>query len=126
MRFKFYLALSCLTCAIARAEPVDDMSPPDPKHPATISKAEKCEEALVEPAMPIWPKSALRTGTTGWTVVRYDLDGSGRAQNAAIEIAAPAKVFDQSALFSLQRSKFKPGISRTGCKTLIMFSNGSA
>jgi TonB family protein len=125
MRFKAYLAFSCLICAISHAQPADDSFALDPKHPPTINEVEKCEEAVAEPAMPLWPKTALRAGTVGWVVVRYDLDGSGRAQNATVDISTPAQVFDQSALFSIKRSKFKAQISRTGCKILIVFSNGS-
>jgi TonB family protein len=125
MRFPVYLAVFCLISAIAHAQQVDEGFALDPKHPPTIKEVEKCEEAISEPAVPLWPKTALRAGTVGWVVVRYDLDGSGRAQHAMVEGAAPVQVFDQSALFSIRRSKFKSQISRTGCKTLVVFSNAS-
>lgn len=123
MRLKFYLGLLNLICFTAHAGPVRESTEIIRDTPPLIDEAAKCTEAIVELAVPLWPKSALRSGTTGWTVIRYDLDGSGRSQHAAVVRAAPEQVFDQSSLFSIQRSKFKAGTSRQGCKALIVFSN---
>ena len=122
MRYRFFLAFSFLICAFAHAAPVDEQVALDPRVPPTISEAEKCLDSVIRNAMPDWPKKALRAGTIGWVLVRYDLDGSGLAQNAVIEISAPNEVFEQSALLTVKRSKYKPGISKAGCKTLIVYS----
>lgn len=123
MLSKSCVAFSCLICAVAYGESVGGRSENDRTSPPAIEEAEKCTEAIVELAMPVWPMSALRAGSTGWTLIRYDLDGSGRATNATVHSAAPEQVFDKSSLLSIKRSKFKAGISRTGCKALIVYSN---
>lgn len=123
MRQKLCLGFLCLICMTAHAGQVGESTDINRAPLPTIDEADKCTEAIVELAMPLWPKRALRSGTTGWTVVRYDLDGSGQAQNATVYRAAPEQVFDQSSLFSIKRSKFKAGTFRQGCKALIIFSN---
>ncbi|HEX8612748.1 MAG TPA: TonB family protein [Telluria sp.] len=114
-----------LIVPMAFAQTGGDESLNDPNQPPAVNETELCKAGRAELAMPLWPKGALRAGTTGWTVVRYDLDGSGRAQNMSVEAAAPPQTFNQSALFSIKRSKFTPGISTTGCKTLIVFSKAA-
>lgn len=123
MRQKLCLGFLCLVCMSANAGQVGENTEVNRELLLTTDEADKCTEAIIEMAMPLWPKSALRSGTTGWTVVRYDLNGSGRAQNATVYSAVPEQVFDQSSLFSIKLSKFKAGASRQGCKALIVFSN---
>lgn len=123
MRQRLGLGFLFLVCMTAHAGQVGGIPETNRERPPTIDESDKCTEAIVGIAMPIWPKGALRSGITGWTVVRYDLDGSGRAQNATVDSAVPEQVFDQSSLFSIKRSKFKAGASRQGCKALIVFSN---
>lgn len=104
MRQKLCSGLLCLVfCITANAGQAGENTEITRELPPIIDAADKCTEAIVDMAMPLWPKSALRSGTMGWTVVRYDLDGSGRAQNAAVYRAVPAQVFDQSSLFSIKR-----------------------
>lgn len=87
-----------------------------------LDRSEQCTDAVVRSAMPIWPKAALRSGAAGWTIVSYDLDGSGRASNAVIVTSTPAQVFDKASLDSVQRSQFTPGLVKAGCKILYTFS----
>lgn len=122
MRLVCTIALWMLGVTHALAQVPDEAASNDPRRPPLLVPSGPCKDAQVSMAMPVWPKDALRARTVGWTVIGYDLDGSGRAQNATVELAAPRGTFDQSALVALKRSKFVPGIAATGCKSLAVFS----
>lgn len=96
--------------------------PLDPASPPVLAESEKCDGLAEYLSRPDLPKKVLRAGSSGWAVIRYDLDGSGRAQNIVSESAAPEQVYERNSVLALQRSKFKPGTIRTGCKILMVFS----
>jgi len=94
----------------------------DPQNPPVLEPGEQCQSVIVNAAMPIWPKNALRDGTVGWSIVRYDLDGGGRAQNREVVSSAPEYVFDKASLDSIARSKFINGFIKQGCKAIFVYS----
>lgn len=92
------LAIFLACCAIGTAGASDGSVDAPPNKLPALEQSEQCNDAMVNAAMPTWPKDALRSGTSGWAIVRYDLDGSGRVQNAEVVASAPQQVFDKAAL----------------------------
>ncbi|GAB2864251.1 hypothetical protein GCM10027277_36230 [Pseudoduganella ginsengisoli] len=117
-----FMAVVLACCAAGATAASNTSAESDPSKPPVLDAGEKCTDAVVQTALPIWPKDALRSGTVGWVVVRYDLDGSGRAQNAEISASAPQQVFDKASVDSVKRSKFATGFAKTGCKTVLVYS----
>lgn len=109
-------------CAMRTAGASDVLVDSDPNKAPSLAPSEQCTDAIVNSAMPRWPKKALRSGAVGWAVVRYDLDGSGRVQNVDIAASAPQEVFDKVSMDSINRSRFTTGFARAGCKAMFVYS----
>jgi protein TonB len=122
MNTRLAMALLTLTSVLAQAQAPEQIVRLDPLSPPTIAANDNCEDLVIRTALPEWPKKALREGTSGWTVVRYDVDATGQARNVNVEMAAPEQVFDKSAVSAVQRSRFKPGLARGECKMLLIWS----
>ncbi len=121
MRFMTIGAL--LACnAIRIAEAANNTVAADSINMPVIAQSEQCNEAFTQAVMPLWPKNALRAGTNGWAIVRFDLDGSGRAQNIEIVASAPQQVFDKASQDNIKRSTFKPGFIKTACRTSFVYT----
>lgn len=122
MNTRLAMALLTLTSTLAQAQAPEQVVRLDPRSPPTIAANDNCEDLVIRVALPEWPKKALREGTSGWTVVRYDVDASGHARNVTVEIAAPEQVFGKSAVSAVQGSRFKPSLARGECKMLLTWS----
>lgn len=122
MNSRFFIVPLIFTSALVQGQPPDEIVKLDPRNPPTIDASDKCDDLVIESALPDWPKEALRKGTSGWTIVRYELGTNGKAQNVTVESAAPTQVFDRSSVSAVERSRFKSGVSRTGCKMLLTWS----
>jgi TonB family protein len=109
-------------CSIGTAGASDILVDLDPNKAPSLTPNEQCTDAIINAAMPIWPKDALRSGAVGWAIVRYDLDGGGRGQNVDIAASAPQQVFDKASLDSIKRSKFTTGFIKAGCKAVFVYS----
>ena len=81
-----------------------------------------CQEHFARTVQPVFPSEALRDGLSGYVVVTYDLDGSGKAQNVQVVVAHPAGVFNAVAMEALRRSEFKQGVSVSGCRYVADFA----
>lgn len=55
---------------------------------------------------PEYPQAALRRDISGYVVVRFNVDGSGKAQNISIVEANPARIFNGTVKIALKRSTF--------------------
>ena len=121
MRYSFITVLVAY-CAIGTAGASDVVVELDPNKAPSLAPGEQCADAIINAAMPIWPKNALRSGAVGWTIVRYDLDGSGQVKNVDIAASAPQQVFDKASLDSIKRSKFTTGFIKAGCKAVFVYS----
>lgn len=117
-----FITLLMAYCAIGTAGASDILVDLDPNKAPSLTPDEQCTDAIINAAMPIWPQNALRSGAAGWTIVRYDLDGSGRVQNADIAASAPQQVFDKASLDSIKRSRFATGFIKAGCKAVFVYS----
>lgn len=113
--------IASLTCLVAQAAAVERPAAQRIGPPPVIAAADQCGEAAGQTPMPIWPKAALRAGTVGWAVIRYDLDGSGRARQVGVAQAEPEKVFHQSAINTVAGSRFKAGVVHAGCLAVVGF-----
>lgn len=117
-----FITLLVAYWAIGTAGASDILVDLDPNKAPSLTPDEQCTDAIINAAMPIWPKNALRSGAAGWAIVRYDLDGSGRVQNADIAASAPQQVFDKASLDSIKRSRFATGFIKAGCKAVFVYS----
>ncbi len=109
-------------CAIVTARPSFASVETDSIEAPILDPDELCTAATISAAVPILPKEALRSGAGGWTVVRYDLDGTGHAQSVEIVASAPGKIFDKASVDSIKRSRYRAGFAKAGCKAVIVFS----
>lgn len=55
---------------------------------------------------PKYPQSALRRETTGYVVVRFDVNDNGRAANISIVESNPPNIFNSSVRTAVMRSTF--------------------
>ncbi len=53
-----------------------------------------------------YPEAALRRDISGHDVVRFDVDGNGKAQNISIVEASPPRIFNGAVKIALKRSTF--------------------
>jgi protein TonB len=77
---------------------------------------------MVSSRPPVYPKRAVAEGIMGYSIVAYDLDGSGQARNARVIAARPAGVFDEAAVQALLASAFQPGVIATECRYVADFA----
>ena len=79
---------------------------------------ETCREHIVaEPRITAedWPKRARGRNVNAYVVISYDLDGSGKAQNAQVTDSLPKGLFDRSTLNILNRTEFAPDAVSQAC-----------
>lgn len=62
-----------------------------------------------------WPKQARGREVNAYVVISYTLDGSGKARNAVVTDSRPKSLFDKTALGTLERTEFTPGVAATSC-----------
>ena len=77
-----------------------------------------CQEHIVaEPRITAedWPKRARGREVNAYVVITYDLDGSGKAQNAQVSDSLPKGLFDRSTLSILARTEFAQGAVAQAC-----------
>lgn len=61
----------------------------------------------VRDIQPEYPARALRRDTSGYVIVRFDVDAGGRAKNINIVESQPASTFDAAVLTAVRRSTFE-------------------
>lgn len=65
---------------------------------------------LIAGSGPIYPTEAKAAGIEGEVVVRYDISVSGDVENARVDRADPAGVFDEAALAAVRSWRYNPRI----------------
>ncbi|PCJ42774.1 MAG: hypothetical protein COA71_04535 [SAR86 cluster bacterium] len=71
---------------------------------ANLSMAENVVPIL--DVAPEYPQSALRRETTGYVVVRFDVNENGKAKNFSIVEASPEHIFNSAVRTAVMRSTF--------------------
>ena len=76
---------------------------------------------------PVYPRTALQRGITGYVVVKFDVTAEGTVENPVVLEAKPPGIFDRSALRAALKFKYKPKILNgepvrvTGVKNRIFY-----
>jgi outer membrane biosynthesis protein TonB len=73
-------------------------------------------------AAPVYPREELRRGISGWVILAYDLDGSGKAVNIRHVDSEPREVFVASAAVSIVAQKFTSGVVERNSVNIITFT----
>jgi TonB family protein len=64
---------------------------------------------------PVYPPSALRSGTNGWVELAFTVQPNGTVAEIEVRNASPADIFDEAAMRALRQWRFQP-IVRNGEK----------
>jgi TonB family protein len=116
MQRAFLAAVIALAGISSRAD-----APPRGASPEVIA-SQSCQEAFSNRAVANYPKAAMKDRVSGYSVVKFDLDGSGRARNMQIVESVPPGIFDASAVGALERSSFKVGATARDCRYVADFA----
>lgn len=68
------------------------------------------EAVLVKGAEPVFPPSALRAHQSGWAVVAFTIDPSGRTIDVHVTSSQPRHVFERAAIDAVTRYRFTPAM----------------
>jgi TonB family protein len=60
----------------------------------------------IQDVQPEFPASALRREASGYVMVRFDVDSSGKAKNVKVVDSQPERMFDSAAIRAVRRSEF--------------------
>ena len=85
--------------------------------PPPFKVAEGCTRERV--VFPNFPRGLHRS--SGWIVLSFDLDGSGKAVNVSVLDASEPEVLDRVALEAISKSAFELDAVKTGCEMLFTF-----
>jgi len=88
-----------------------------PAPPASFDPSSSCESFIVERAQPSRPASSLPDRF--WTLIGFDLDGSGHAVNVRVLESSEPDSFSGKVAKSYEQSSFQPGMTRHGCQALF-------
>lgn len=91
-----------------------------PKTPAE----KRCVAEALNIVVPQYAPAIRSRNLQGWVLLRFDLDGSGRASNITVVDETPPGVFGAATIKALQRSRFVVGVQREGCESVATFSMG--
>ena len=99
------------------------VQPRQPQRPAPVlgSDIPQCIEHMQSRVAPIYPIEAMRKDTTGWAVIAYDLDGSGKATNIRKVDAEPGDTFVGSAAGAIAATQFKTGLVQSDCVAIYTY-----
>jgi periplasmic protein TonB len=80
---------------------------------------------MVTRPTPQYPVEAARKGLSGWVVLAYDLDGSGKGTNIRVIDSEVGNMFTAPALRVFTQTRFKEGVTATACAYLIVYRLGN-
>ena len=83
---------------------------------------ETCRMYVTRAAVPDYPKRAMQEHLGGYVVLRYSLDGSGKAKNIRPVEGRPPGVFDAAAVEALRQSEFDPEAKMQDCFSEMDFT----
>ena len=69
-------------------------------------------EAVSIRVPPIYPRAAMRAGTTGFVTTTFDIDLFGRTENVVVDTSEPPGVFDSAATIAIRQWVYCPGSDR--------------
>jgi TonB family protein len=87
-----------------------------------VAPEDDCAREVLDNTFPQYPAGALHARTEGWVVLGFDLDGSGKAANIRVIGSQPPGVFEQSAITSVERTRYVAGARRVACRTRVTFA----
>ena len=82
---------------------------------------ETCRRFITRAAIPEYPTRAMQDHLSGYVVLSYALDGSGKAKNIRPVDARPPGVFDDAAVEALLLSDFDPEVKMDQCFSVMDF-----
>jgi TonB family protein len=82
---------------------------------------ETCRRYVTRAAVASIPEEARQRHLSGYVVVGYDLDGSGKARNVRVLYAKPAGVFDAAAVQAIRETQFDPEVQLRDCHSSLDF-----
>jgi protein TonB len=59
---------------------------------------------------PIYPPYAQQRGLEGWVLVEFDIGPSGNVHNPKVLESNPARIFDEAAIQTIRKWKYKPQV----------------
>ena len=83
---------------------------------------ETCRQYITRASPPDYPKRAMQGDIGGYVVLRYSLDGSGKATNIRAIEGRPPGVFDAAAVEALKRTEFDPDAKMQDCFSTMDFT----
>jgi TonB family protein len=92
--------------------------------PEEYRASQRCSEHVRHRVAPAYPRDAVRNGQSGYVVMDYELDGSGRVLNVRVYDSSPRGVFDKASVEALQRSTFREGPIDTTCREVDEYHLG--
>ncbi len=87
----------------------NDIYIPQPPNGNANNTAEGQAVALVR-IQPVYPPDALRQRIEGWVTIQFTITPSGAVKDPKVIDSKPRRVFDQAALRSIIKWKFKPRV----------------
>lgn len=77
---------------------------------ATSPGGKTSEAVLIKAVEPVYPSGALREHQSGWAVVAFTIDPTGRTSDIRITSSQPRHVFDRAAIDAVSRYRFTPAM----------------
>lgn len=103
---------------------------PNPPNVEAAASGEGCRgeplRAVAAP-MPDYPARGWSRGLQGWSIVEFDVAGSGEVRNVRVARGVPGGSFDREAAAAVEDWRFRPlseGAYLTGCVVLFEFRMG--
>ncbi|MFC3148514.1 TonB family protein [Piscinibacterium candidicorallinum] len=112
------LALGCA----GTSEPAGAPQPLPPELqivPPQVSAQVQCKEHVQQAAPPSYPAQARKEARSGWALVGFALDGSGRAVGATVLESSGGADFQRAALDALAQTRFRAGASAPACRLVF-------
>jgi protein TonB len=77
---------------------------------AVVAGGKTSEAVLIKAAEPVYPPGALRDHQSGWAVVAFTIDPTGRTGDIHVTSSQPRHVFDRAAVDAVLRYRFTPAM----------------
>jgi hypothetical protein len=111
---------TAIALTVAAIATIGCATKPDPRavDPAEPDKSLQCFEQLVR--APSYRDVGL-PAESGWVVIEYALDGSGRASNLKIVDGRNAGSVGRGLIRAVERAEFKQGFVSARCRDVVSF-----
>ena len=99
-------------CALPTALPVEPMPPSSLADlcPGEISRGE-----------PRYPREALDSAQSGWVITQFDVLADGTTTNIMVVAASPRGIFENAAMWAVQKTRYRAGPSQQRCRLEFKF-----